>query len=99
MESAKGTIHLDVATEDKAEDGFGFLQSKSNDPRLHDQAEREQLNPDHLYLEALHIFIRGLVHLILTTSERSALSYVVPVMPVPHSLTRKFGTKSCSTCG
>ena len=49
--SAKGTSHINVATEDNAdavENWFGFLQSKSNDPRLHDQVERNKLNLDHL---------------------------------------------------
>ena len=38
------------------EDGFGFLQSKSNNPHLHDQDECEKLNPDHLYLESTSSF-------------------------------------------
>ena len=59
MESAKGTSHINVATEDNedaVEDGFGFLQSKSNDPQLHDQVQREQLNPGHLYLDSNSFF-------------------------------------------
>ena len=57
--SAKGTSHINVATEDNdyaVEDGFGFLQSKSNDPQLHDQVQREQLNPGHLYLDSNSFF-------------------------------------------
>ena len=52
--SVKGTSHINVATEDDAdavEDGFVFLQRKSNDPRLHDQIERKKLNTDHLCLD------------------------------------------------
>ena len=56
MASAKGTSHINVATEDEVEYGFGFLQSKSNNPRLHYQDERKQLNPDHLYLDSTSSF-------------------------------------------
>ena len=44
MDSAKGTRKINVTTEDDAdevEDGFGFFQSKSADPRLRDQVERK----------------------------------------------------------
>ena len=53
-----GTIHTNVSTEDFAyeEDGFGFLQSKSTNPLLQAQVEREQLNPDHLYLDSTSYF-------------------------------------------
>ena len=54
--SAKDTSHINVAIEDKVEYGFGFLQIKSNNPHLHDQAEREQLNSDHLYLDSTSPF-------------------------------------------
>ena len=48
--AADVTRHTNVGTEyfDYEEDGFGFLQSKSNDPLLQARFEREQLNPDHL---------------------------------------------------
>ena len=51
--AADGTSHTNVGTEDFAdkEDSFGFLQSKSTNHLLHAQVEREQLNPDHLYLD------------------------------------------------
>ena len=54
----KGSSHPNVSTEDEVEDKFGFLRSKSNDPRLHDQAERKQLNLDHLYLDSTSSFHR-----------------------------------------
>ena len=38
------------------EDGFVFLESKSNDPSLHDQVERKQINPDHLCLDSTSYF-------------------------------------------
>ena len=52
--SAKVTSSINIAIEendDAVEDGFGLLQGKSNDPCLHDQVEREQLDIDHLYLD------------------------------------------------
>ena len=54
--SAKGNSHLNVATKDKVEDGFGFLQSKWNDPHLHYQDDRDQINPDYLYLDSTSYF-------------------------------------------
>ena len=59
MASAKGTSHINIAIEDdsdEGEDGFGFLQSKSNNPRLRDQVERKYLNTDHLYLDKTSYF-------------------------------------------
>ena len=59
MASAKGTRHISVAAEDNVdavEDGFVFLESKSNDPSLHDQVERKQINPDHLCLDSTSYF-------------------------------------------
>ena len=38
--SAKGTSYINVATEDKVEDGFGFFHNKPNNPRLYDQSGR-----------------------------------------------------------
>ena len=56
--AADGTSHTNVVTEDFAdeEDGFGFFQSKSTNPLLQAQIEREQLNPDHLYLDSTSSF-------------------------------------------
>ena len=54
--SVKGTSHINIATEDEVEYGFGFLQNKSNDPRLHDQVEQYQLNLYHLYLDSTSYF-------------------------------------------
>ena len=56
--AADGTRHTNVGTEyfDYEEDGFGLLQSKLNDPLLQARVEREQLNPDHLYLDLTSYF-------------------------------------------
>ena len=53
-----GTSHTNFGTEDFAdeEDGFGFLQSKLTNPLLKAQVEREQHNPDHLYLDLTSSF-------------------------------------------
>ena len=59
LASSKGSSPINVATEDDAnavEDGFGFLQNKSNDPRIHDHVHHEQLEPDHLYLDITSSF-------------------------------------------
>ena len=56
--SGDGTSHTNVGNEDFAdeEDGFGFFQSKSTDPLLQAQVEREQLKPDHLYFDSNSYF-------------------------------------------
>ena len=57
--SEKFNSHINVATEDdedEVEDGLGFLYSKSTNPRLHDQVEHNQLDPDHLYLYSTSYF-------------------------------------------
>ena len=56
--TADGTNHTNVGSEgvsDK-EDRFGFLQSKSTDPILQAQVEREQINLDQLYLDSTSSF-------------------------------------------
>ena len=58
--TADGTIHNNVGTEDFAneDEGLCFLQSKFTNPLLQAQVEREQLNPDHLYLDSTSSFHR-----------------------------------------